>query len=115
MIENNAGKLPMWLAPRQSSWPRIVIGRGTTTFTRPSPTCRPRASGPRPTSATKRIKLQDPRAFVGKVPVILAVGRKEVEEGTVTIRRLGEQQTQVRPLADVVAEVAAEAVPPTCA
>jgi threonyl-tRNA synthetase len=49
---------------------------------------------------------------VGKVPVILAIGRKEVEEGTVTLRRLGEAQTRVLPLADVVADLAAEAVPP---
>jgi hypothetical protein len=34
---------------------------------------------------------------VGKVPVILAVGRKEVEDGTVTVRRLGEKETQVVP------------------
>jgi threonyl-tRNA synthetase len=49
---------------------------------------------------------------VGKVPVILAVGRKEVEDGTVTVRRLGEKQTQVMPLDALVAELAAEAVPP---
>jgi hypothetical protein len=46
---------------------------------------------------------------VGKVPVILAVGRKEVEDGTVTVRRLGEKQTQVMPLDALVAELAAEA------
>ena len=49
---------------------------------------------------------------VGKVPVILAVGRKEVEDGTVTVRRLGEKQTKVMPLADLVSELAAEAIPP---
>ena len=49
---------------------------------------------------------------VGKVPVILAIGRNEVEAGTVTLRRLGESQTQLRPLSEVVAELTAEAVPP---
>jgi threonyl-tRNA synthetase len=49
---------------------------------------------------------------VGKVPVILAVGRKEVEDGTVTVRRLGEKQTQVMPLDALVAELKAQAMPP---
>ncbi len=31
---------------------------------------------------------------VGKVPVILAIGMKEVEDRTVSVRRLGETQTQ---------------------
>jgi len=46
------------------------------------------------------------------VPVILAVGRKEVEDGTVTLRRLGEKQTQVLPLSEVVEMLAADAVAP---
>jgi threonyl-tRNA synthetase len=46
------------------------------------------------------------------VPVILAVGRKEVKDGTVTVRRLGEKQTQVMPLDEIVTELAGEAVPP---
>ncbi len=54
LIENYAGKLPFWLAPRQVVVASIVSdaddyvtrGRGATDA--------PRASGPRPTSATKR-------------------------------------------------------------
>ena len=49
---------------------------------------------------------------VGKVPVILAVGHREVEERTVTIRRLGEKQTSVASLADVTAALKIEATPP---
>ena len=49
---------------------------------------------------------------VGKVPVILACGMKEVEEGTVSVRRLGEKQTSVQPLDSVTAELAREATPP---
>jgi threonyl-tRNA synthetase len=50
---------------------------------------------------------------VGKVPVILAVGRKEVEDGTVTVRRLGEKQTQVMPLDALVAELRRRPCPRT--
>ncbi|MEM7711653.1 MAG: His/Gly/Thr/Pro-type tRNA ligase C-terminal domain-containing protein, partial [Pseudomonadota bacterium] len=49
---------------------------------------------------------------LGKVPVILAIGKKEVEDRTVTLRRLGEKATQVIPLDDVVASLAGEATPP---
>jgi threonyl-tRNA synthetase len=49
---------------------------------------------------------------VGKVPVILAIGMKEVEERTVSVRRLGENQTQTMTLDAIVAELAAAALPP---
>jgi threonyl-tRNA synthetase len=49
---------------------------------------------------------------LGKVPAILAVGAREVADGTVSLRRLGESASRVAPLAEVVAELAAEATPP---
>ena len=49
---------------------------------------------------------------VGKVPVILAVGNREVEERTVSVRRLGEKQTSVQALSDVTAALKTEATPP---
>ena len=49
---------------------------------------------------------------VGKVPVILAVGHREVEDKTVSVRRLGEKRTEVLPLDDVVASLALDATPP---
>jgi len=47
--------------------------------------------------------------------VILAIGMKEVEERNVSLRRLGEKQTRVVALDEVVTDLAAEATPPTCA
>jgi threonyl-tRNA synthetase len=46
------------------------------------------------------------------VPVILAVGAREVAERTVSLRRLGEQASRVAPLDEAVAELRAEATPP---
>ncbi len=46
------------------------------------------------------------------MPVILAVGHREVEERTVTVRRLGEKQTKVAPLAELVESLRVEATPP---
>ena len=44
--------------------------------------------------------------------MILAVGHREVEERTVTVRRLGEKQTQVRSLDEIANELGTEATPP---
>jgi threonyl-tRNA synthetase len=40
------------------------------------------------------------------------VGRREVESRSVSVRRLGEKESAVRGLDDVVAELADEALPP---
>ena len=49
---------------------------------------------------------------VGKVPVILAIGHREVEERTVTVRRLGEKQTKVEAFDTVTNALSTEATPP---
>ena len=49
---------------------------------------------------------------LGKVPVILACGAREVEERTVSVRRLGEKQTSVTSLTEIVAELEKSATPP---
>jgi threonyl-tRNA synthetase len=46
------------------------------------------------------------------VPVLAVVGRKEAENGTVALRRLGSQAQEVLPLAEAVARLAREATPP---
>jgi len=46
---------------------------------------------------------------VEKVPVLLAVGQREIDERTVAIRRLGSKQQRVMSLDDTVAELSAEA------
>ena len=50
---------------------------------------------------------------LAKVPLLLVVGKREAEEGTVALRRLGtEEQQKVMSLDDAVAMIADEAVPP---
>jgi threonyl-tRNA synthetase len=49
---------------------------------------------------------------LAKVPVILACGPREVEDGTVSLRRLGEKDSRIVPLDQVAAELAREATPP---
>ena len=49
---------------------------------------------------------------LSKVPVILAIGGREVENRTVTVRRLGNKQTQTVDLTTIIAELVQEATPP---
>ena len=49
---------------------------------------------------------------VSKVPVILAVGMKEVEDNSVSMRRLGSKQSQVLSVDEVVLNLSIEAKAP---
>jgi len=49
---------------------------------------------------------------LAKVPAILVVGKREAEEGKVSIRRLGSDEQTVMPLAEAIETLAEEAVPP---
>jgi threonyl-tRNA synthetase len=49
---------------------------------------------------------------LAKVPVMLVVGKREAEEGQVSIRRLGSQEQTVMPLAEAIASLRDEATPP---
>ena len=52
---------------------------------------------------------------LGKVPVILAIGQREVDERTVSMRRLGEKHSSTVTLDDVATALANEALPPDLA
>jgi threonyl-tRNA synthetase len=49
---------------------------------------------------------------LAKVPVLLMVGKREAEEGKVSIRRLGSDKQQVMGLEEAIAALRDEAVPP---
>jgi len=111
LIENYAGRLPLWLAPRQVVVASIVSDADATVA---AVTARLRAAGLRATADTRneKINYKIREHSVAKVPVILAIGTREVEAGTATLRRLGETRTEVLPVADLVARLAEEATPP---
>ncbi|HDR28581.1 threonine--tRNA ligase [Rhodovulum sp.] len=114
LIENFAGKLPFWLAPRQVVVASIVSGADD--FVR-EVVARLTAAGVRAEAdiRNEKINYKVREHSVGKVPVILAIGEREVAERTVSVRRLGEKGTQSMALDEVVAELAAAALPPDLA
>lgn len=111
LIEEHAGKLPFWLAPRQvvvasitseaDDYVAEVVAQLTAAGVRAEADVR-----------NEKINYKVREHSVGKVPVILAVGHREVEERTVTVRRLGEKQTQVTALDEIVALLSADATAP---
>ena len=111
LIENFAGKLPLWLAPRQVVVAAIVSDADDYCL---EIVAALNASGIRAEADLRNEKINYTvrEHSVGKVPVILACGMREVEEKTVSVRRLGEKQTSVSPLMDVVSALSKEATPP---
>ena len=47
-----------------------------------------------------------------KVPLMFVVGKREAEEGTVSVRRLGTEGQQVLPSMEAIVALLAEATPP---
>ncbi|KAF0232066.1 MAG: threonyl-tRNA [Beijerinckiaceae bacterium] len=111
LIESYAGHFPLWLAPEQ-----LVVCPITSeaddyahqvTEAAFSAGLRARAD-----VRNEKISYKVREHSLAKVPVIFAVGKREAEEKTVTIRRLGSQAQVTMPLAEALAALEAEAVPP---
>ena len=111
LIENAAGRLPLWLAPRQAVVASIVsdadayVAEVAAALT---------AAGVRAEADTRneKINYKVREHSLAKVPAILAIGGREVEDRTVTLRRLGDKRTETLPLDEAVRALAAEATPP---
>ena len=114
LIESHAGKLPFWLAPRQvvvativseaDAYAREVVAALAAAGVRAEADLR-----------NEKINYKVREHSLAKVPVILALGRAEVEARNVSVRRLGETGSAVVPLAEAVATLAREALPPDLA
>lgn len=111
LIEEHAGKLPFWLAPRQVVVASIISDADDYVH---DVVAQLKAAGVRAEAdiRNEKINYKVREHSVGKVPVILAVGAREVEERTVTVRRLGEKQTRVEALDAVTKTLQADATPP---
>ncbi|WP_273689741.1 threonine--tRNA ligase [Ketogulonicigenium vulgare] len=114
LIENFAGKLPFWLAPRQVVVASIVSDADDYVH---EVVAALSAAGVRAEADTRneKINYKVREHSLGKVPLILAIGAREVEERTVTVRRLGENQTATMSLDAILAETRASALPPDLA
>ncbi|VDS09367.1 Threonine--tRNA ligase [Paracoccus haematequi] len=111
LIENSAGKLPFWLAPRQVVVASIVSDADAYVA---EVVADLRAAGIRAEADTRneKINYKVREHSVAKVPAILAIGMKEVEDRTVSLRRLDQQGSRSLPLTEAIAALKDEATPP---
>ena len=107
LIENYAGKLPFWLAPQQVVIASIISDVNDYSV-----------------EIMNLLKKEGVRAEVDlrnekisykvrehsskKVPIILAIGKNEKNDRTVSIRRIGSKDTSVLKLDDVIQEISKE-------
>ncbi|MEE8631368.1 MULTISPECIES: threonine--tRNA ligase [Methylobacterium] len=111
LIEHFAGHFPLWLAPLQvvvatitgeaDPYAREVLRAADAAGLRAEADLR-----------NEKINYKVREHSHAKVPVMLVVGRKEGEERTVSIRRLGSPQSRTLPLDQALAELVAEATFP---
>lgn len=111
LIEEYAGKFPLWLSPVQ-----VVVATITEAADDYARSLHQQLqdAGIRSQLDTKndKINYKVREHSLQKVPVILVVGAKEKETGQVSVRRLGSEQQQVVPFADILATLKQEAQPP---
>ena len=107
LIEHHAGNLPLWLSP-------VQVKVLTITSDADDYACELvaalRASGLRAEADVRneKISYKVREHSVAKVPVLFAVGQRELENRSVAVRRLGSKQQQVLPFDDALASLVAE-------
>ena len=111
LIEHHAGRFPLWLAPLQVV--AATITRDGDDFAA-EVVAALRAAGLRAEADTtnEKIGYKVRSHSLAKVPVLLAIGKREAAERTVSIRRLGSKEQEVLALAEAVARLVDEASPP---
>jgi threonyl-tRNA synthetase len=112
LIEHHAGKFPLWLAPVQVVVATIVSDADDYAL---EVAARFAQAGLRVETdlRNEKINYKVREHSLAKVPLLLVVGKREAEEGTVAVRRLGSEEHQkMMTLDEAIALFAAEAVPP---
>ncbi|QMV01573.1 threonine--tRNA ligase [Devosia sp. D6-9] len=111
MLESYAGKLPTWLAPTQVVVATIVSEADEYAAKLVKQL---KAAGIRAELDTRneKINYKVREHSMQKVPLMFVVGKREAEEGTVSVRRLGTEGQKVVPSMDAIVELMAEVQPP---
>ncbi len=111
LIENHAGKLPLWLSPEQ-----VVVSPIVSEFNDYANeiTDKLKAAGllAKADLRNEKINYKIREHSVAKIPVIAIVGAKEKENGTVTVRRLGSDKQTVMKVDEFIAALVEEAKMP---
>ena len=107
LIEHYAGNLPLWLAPIQV---RVLTITSAADAYAEEVVRQLQTAGLRVEADTRneKISYKVREHSVEKVPVLLAIGQREVDDRNVAMRRLGSKNQSVLSLEDAVAELLQE-------
>ncbi|MGB7529591.1 threonine--tRNA ligase [Sphingobacterium cellulitidis] len=111
LIENYEGKFPLWLAPVQAVVTTITSD-GDAYATEVAQAMRNAGLRVELDLRNEKINYKVREHSVGKVPVIFVAGKREAEERTISVRRLGSQEQRVQPIDDAIRALVEEATPP---
>ena len=107
LIEHHAGNLPLWLSPVQVKV--LTITSDADDYAREVvAACGTRGLRAEADLRNEKISYKVREHSVAKVPVLLAVGAREIENRSVAVRRLGSKQQKVLPLDDALAALETE-------
>jgi threonyl-tRNA synthetase len=107
LIENYAGRFPLWLAPVQTVVATITSDADSYAE-EVAAACRKAGLRVEADLRNEKINYKVREHSVTKVPTMLVVGRREAEEGTVALRRLGGKDQEVLPLDQAIAALVSE-------
>jgi len=111
LIENYAGRFPLWLAPVQVVVASIVSDAAPYAQ-EVAAALRARGLEVQADVRNEKINAKVREHSLQHVPVLLVVGRREAEQRTVAMRRLGGDAQEILTLDVVLDRLAAEATPP---
>ncbi len=107
LLEHHAGNLPLWLSPTQAKVLTITSDADDYALNVVS---KLRSAGIVADAdlRNEKISYKVREHSVAKVPILMAVGQREVDEETVALRRLGSSKQKVISIVDAIAELADE-------
>ena len=111
LIEHYAGRMPLWLAPTQAAVATIV-SEADGFAKEVHETLRREGLRASLDLRNEKIHYKVREHAARKIPALLAVGRREAEQKTVSLRRLGDNRNIEMPLEEAVRQLKEEAVPP---
>jgi threonyl-tRNA synthetase len=111
LIEHYAGRLPLWLAPTQAVVCTIT-SEGDAYAAEAQEALSQAGMRVELDVRNEKINYKVREHSLAKVPLILAIGRREAAERTVAVRRLGAERQETLALAEAVARLSAEAAAP---
>ena len=111
LIEHYAGRLPLWISPTQivivtinsqcDQYAKDVLEQCSASSLRAEVDLR-----------NEKISYKIREHISVKIPILFVIGQKEIEDGTVTIRELGNEEQKTMKLDDAISEIKSRANPP---